>query len=224
MRFIITLLPFALPLTSLAQTAPSPRHATVLDLTAATGSGLHSVAAAAWRLWGLDAGGRFQAGLGLRASHFFANDLTFDSQTGPDGATLRVQEPRSLALNAALHLRVQVAGPLRIGFNLDLAGLSIGPYRPGQRTYATPPGPLPPGPVPRTYTPEVTEPVFGNLLLGGSRDRGSLNSELYASVSLPKRFSVRAGFGHIVTAQTVDSERYRRFRNQVMLGLSWQLP
>ena len=62
MRPLLLLLPLALPLATLAQTAPSPRHATVFDLTAASGGGLHSVAGAAWRLWGLDAGGRFQAG------------------------------------------------------------------------------------------------------------------------------------------------------------------
>ena len=221
MRPLLFLLPLALPLATLAQTASPARHATVIDLTAASGAGLHSVAGAAWRLWGLDAGGRFQAGLGLRASHFFGSDLTFDSQTGPADATLQVVEPRSLALNAALHLRARVAGPVSLGFNIDLAGLTFGPYRPGQRNYVLPPGGLPPRP---NREPDVTEPVFGNLLLGGSRDQGSLNSELYASLALPRGFSARVGFGHVVTAQAVGSERYRRFRNQVMLGLSWQLP
>lgn len=67
-------------------------------------------------------------------------------------------------------------------------------------------------------------PVTGNLLLGGRRDRGSLNSELYAAVALSRGLSVRVGYSHIVTAYQSDADRYRRFRNLAALGLSYQLP
>ncbi len=224
----LLLLPLlGLPLLAPAQTAPPARHATVLDLMAATGPTLNAGSVAAWRLWGLDAGGRFQAGLGLRASHYFAENNAFDSQTGPENVVLTATEPRSLALNMAFQVRARVAGPVGLGFNLDVAGFSVGPDRPGTRTYPPVLPPPAPGlilPGPSGPASDRTEPVFGNLLLGGLRDRGSLNSELYASVALPAGFSVRAGYGHLVTAQTTNDYRFRRFRNLASLGVSWQLP
>ena len=59
---------------------------------------------------------------------------------------------------------------------------------------------------------------------GGLHDRGSLNSELYASAALPAGFSLQAGYCHLVTAQIADGYRFRRFRNLALLGVSWQLP
>ena len=139
------------------------------------------------------------------------------------GVVLTVAEPRSLALNVAFHLRARVAGPVGVGFNLDVAGFSVGPDRPGTRTD---PPQAPAGPIWLTFPPGParTEPVPGNLLLGGLRDRGSLNSELYVSAALPAGFSVRVGYCHLVTAQNVDNERFRRFRDLASLGVSWQLP
>ena len=232
-RLLALLLP-VLPLLAPAQTPlPRPaRHATVLDLTAASGPTLNAASAAAWRLWGLDKAGRLQAGLGLRASHYFADAATFDSQNQPADVTLAVREPRTLALNLALHLRARVAGPVSLGFNLDAVGVSFGPDRPGERTYPPPPPgppqPVPPSPILPGWLPgpfsDRTRPVSDNLLLGGLRDRGSLNSELYGSVALPGGFSVRAGYCHLVTAQTTDGYRFRRFRNLASVGVSWQLP
>ena len=120
-------------------------------------------------------------------------------------------EPRLLALNLAFHVRARVAGPVRVGFNLDMLGATFGPDRTG------------------TLTPDVPfqrppRPVWNNVLLGGAADRGSLNSELYASVDLPYRLSVRGGWSHLVTAYDVDGTRYRRFHNLAALGISYQLP
>jgi len=223
MKRLLLFLLLGWPLLAPAQGNLPARHATVFDLTAATGPTLNAASVAVWRLWGLDAGGRFQVGLGLRASHYFADVNAFDSQTGPDNGVLTVTKPRSLALNVAFHLRARVAGPVGVGFNLDVAGFSVGPDRPGTRTY---PPQAPAGPIWLTFPPGParTEPVPGNLLLGGLRDRGSLNSELYASVALPAGFSVRAGYCHLVTAQIADDYRFRRFRNLASVGVSWQLP
>lgn len=158
--------------------------------------------------------GRLQVGLGVRASHFFAKGYALDRQTEPDGPGVQVPSPSLTSFNAAFHLRARVAGPVRLGFNLDVAGLTLGP----DRAQATADGPgSPPAEVP-------LRPVTGNLLLGGRRDRGSLNSELYAAVSLSRALSVRVGYSHIVTAYQSDADRYRRFRNLAALGLSYQLP
>lgn len=195
-----------------AQTAPvPPRHATVLDLTGATGPTLNYASTAAWRLWGVGAAGRLQAGLGVRASHFFANGLALDNQTTPGAPSIQVWEPQLTALNAAFHLRARVVGPLRLGFNLDVAGVSFGAARPQGEVVGAPVG-------------MAVRPVRANLLLGGTRDRGSLNSEFYAAVALPRGLSLRAGWSHIATAYVSDADRYRRFRNLAALGVSYQLP
>ena len=203
----------ALSLGAHGQSGPADaRHATVLDLTGATGPTQNYASAAAWRLWGLDAGGRFQVGLGLRASHYFAGSSLLDNQTTAGGAGIQVWDPRLTALNAAFHVRARVAGPVRLGFNLDVLGASFGPARsleaPGLGAGAQ----------------AQVSPVRGNLLLGGTRDRGSLNSEFYAAVALPQGLSLRVGWSHIVTAYATDADRYRRFRNLAALGVSYQLP
>ena len=207
------LLLLGLPFLASAQTTPG-RHATVLDLTGAVGPSLNYGSVAGWRLWGLDEAGRFQVGLGVRGSYYFANDLALDSQSGEAPAqVLLVPRPRLGAINAAFHVRALVAGPLRVGFNLDLAGVSFGPER--VSAYDSP----------INIAPPIAKPTSGNLLLGGSKDRGSLNSELYASVALPAGLSVRVGYSHLVTGYEEGRNlRYRRFYNLAALGLSYQLP
>lgn len=193
-----------------AQTASVPsRYATVLDLTGAVGPTLGYASAAAWRLRGLGANGRFQLGLGLRASHYFADRNLLDNQTTSGGAVIQVRNPRLTSLNAAFQLRARVAGPLQVGFNLDVLGVSFGPGRPLEAPAAG---------------QEAVRPVRGNVLLGGARDRGSLNSEFYVAVALPRGLGIRAGWSHLVTAYQTDADRYRRFRNLAALGLSYQLP
>ncbi len=212
LRFTVFLLCcFALVFRAGAQDAP-PRHATVLDLTGATSSELHYASAAGWRLWGLDRGGRFQVGLGARASYFWGPTADFGNQNDaarPD--RLVVPQPRLLALNLAFHLRARVAGPVGVGFNLDFLGASFGPDRPADFG-------------PTSSLAATTRPVRFNLLQGGLPDRGSLNSELYLRVALPHRLSLRGSYSHLVTAYAVDDTRYRQFRNLLGLGVSYELP
>lgn len=204
------------PLPARSQARPaSPRSATVVDLTGAAGPTLHYASAAAWRLWGLDAAGRFQVGLGGRVSHYFGDGYALDPQAGPASASIQVARPAITSFNAALHLRARVVGPVRLGFNLDFLGLSTGPDRSRQDLGAAG------APAPASG---LVRPVPANVLLGGLPDRGSLNSELYAAVPLTGGLSVRAGYSHLVTAYEDDASRFRRFRNLAALGLSYQLP
>ena len=94
-----------------------------------------------------------------------------------------------------------------LGFNLDAAGLSFGPTR------RTP-----------TITGRPVRPTRGNLLLGGSRDRGSLNSEFYLALALLRGLGLRAGWSYIVTSHEQETSTYQRFRNLAALGVSYTLP
>lgn len=210
-RFLFLVL--GLPLLASAQTSPR-RHATVVDLTGASGPTLNYGSVAGWRLWGLDQAGRFQAGLGVRGTYYFANELALDRQPTGDALqqVLLVPTPHLGAVNVALHVRALVAGPLRLGFNLDLAGLSFGPERASSYNGFI------------TLVPPLARPTSGNVLLGGSNDRGSLNSELYASLTLPAGLGLRLGYSHLVTGYEAEGDRFRRFRNLAAVGLSYQLP
>jgi hypothetical protein len=204
----------ALPAAAQARLA-SPRSATVVDLTGAAGPTLHYASAAVWRLWGVDAAGRFQVGLGGRVSHYFGDSYALAPQAGPASGDIQVARPAVTSFNAAFHLRARVAGPVRLGFNLDVLGFSLGPDRTGRDLNSAGAA---------SSASRLVRPVPGNVLLGGLADRGSLNSELYAAVQLAGGLSVRAGYSHLVTAYEDEASRFRRFRNLAALGVSYQLP
>lgn len=119
-------------------------------------------------------------------------------------------KPRLVALNAALHLRARVVGRFRVGFTIDLVGLTLGSgksYGHGQLI-------------------GTLRPTRVNLLLGGEKDRGSLNSEFYVSADLTPHLSVRAGLSHVVNAYEIKSAskssiQYRIFGNLGLLGVSY---
>lgn len=202
-----------------AQTAAVTRHATVVDLTVGVGPLQNSVSAAAWRLWGLDPAGRYQVGLGARTSYFYEGG-EYDGQTAPADYRLSVFDSWIVALNVAMHLRARIAGPVDVGFNLDLAGVSFGPASPAVAKNPA---------FPNAYKLNATAlPVRTNLLRGGAHDRGSLNSELYAVVFLPHGLGLRAGYSHVVTASQSDyppdyNGPYHHLSNLATVGLSLPL-
>ena len=217
MKFFALLALAALPLAPVhAQTSPpTPRHATVVDLTGAAGPTLNYGSAAAWRLWGLDAGGRFQAGVGVRASHFFADGYALDQQTGAASGISQVPRPNLTALNAAFHLRARVAGPLRLGFNLDVAGLTLGP----DRTLDLTSGPPAPRPV-RRGTPSMAT-CCGAGAPTSARSTRSCTPPVAVARGLEPARGLQSP---IVTSYATEADRYHRFRNLAALGLSYQLP
>ena len=209
------------------------RYPTILD--ASIGSGnlplggdgetRSYLAGAVWQMLSVDKGGRFQAGLGVRVSYFDSRSGTYEQTErlgGSNGAVapadaviperLSVQAPKLTTFNAALHLRVRVAGPVRIGCSIDLAGVSAGSTR--LFTDAQTNG-----------APRVTRV---NLLRGGSKDRGSLNSEFYVSADPTPRLSVRGGLSHVVNGFELHFAddyrvRYHKFGNLFFLGISYTL-
>ena len=215
-------------------TSAPARHATVFDLTGAYGRvggyiiaesrGRWYASAAGWHVWGIDATGRFQVGVGGRITHFRSEtgDYLLTGRTPSSYSPVSmgqsyvpyfvlVQAPRLTTANVALHARVRVVGPVRLGFTIDLLGLTFG----SGKLYGT------------GYDISI-RPTRLNLLLGGANDRGSLNSEFYVGADLSPHFAVRAGLSHVVNAYTatVPGEtdlRYQRFSNLGLLGLSWTI-
>jgi hypothetical protein len=218
-----------------AQSAATPtpkaarRHAFVFDVTGAIGKpAIYNykqvyLSAAAWRLWGLDRTGRFQVGVGAHLTHYRSEMAFYDLVRGTastyrsssiDGVytpqILAVSAPRLWAFNAALHARARVVGPVRVGFSIDLAGLTTGS---GSTQY---------------YTPTNVRPTRWNVLLGGVKDRGSLNSEFYVSADVTPHFGIRAGLSHVVNAYEIVRDGkavadYHKFSNLGFLGASFLL-
>ncbi len=203
-----------------SQEAPKPTDAhpvVLVEATRAMSSNLGYTSLAGWLLFSPDEGQRVQAGPGLRGGHLFqAGAADYESQTPPAGELLRVRGARVVALNVAFHLRVRVVGPLRLGGNFDFVGLGFGPERMAQRS-STPPLLL-----------TASRPALLNLARDGRASRGSLISEFYAALDLPRGLDARLGVARASAAYTIagpgaERQRYRRRDTLLALGLSYQL-
>lgn len=194
-------------------TQPAGRHSTLLDVAGGAGARRGYGALSGWRLWGLTPDGRFQAGVGARATVFFLPDQAYRGQTVSAENSLRVAASNIVTLNTALHLRARVAGPVRVGFNIDLVGVSLG-SNPSSQQFE---------PMGSKVGMGSAEPVRTNVLLGGRRDRGSINSDFYASADVSPTLSIHAGFSHVVNAYELDGQRFQHFANLGSLGLAYQL-
>lgn len=98
--------------------------------------------------------------------------------------------------------------------NIDLVGFGFGGPRTGwyEATDPTQSG------------AEQASPSALNLLLGGTRDRGQLNSEFYVSYTLTPDWRLRAGLSHFFSEVTTDNakdfgnRRFRLIRNLFFLA------
>jgi len=144
--------------------------------------------------------------LGVRVSGYGGDAAGYTNrgtiQAGLPGTL--VLTPGVFGLNGAVAGELPV-GPLLVGANLDLVGLSAGPSR-GQGT--------------REHQPQ-TFSYFGYE----ARDHGALNSEFYVAVRGSRGLTWRAGASHYVTNHIVTdvaaagrpSARYQRFET-VLFG------
>ncbi len=105
--------------------------------------------------------------------------------------------PSILGLNLFGEVRLRVARPVELGANLDLFGAALG----------------------------ADDAARWSLFLYGNRDRGSLNSEFFASVDVTRRMRLRGGLSHYVIGYQAPRnddggpERYQRFFNAVFIAV-----
>lgn len=170
------------------------------DLSAGFSSGAGRIAAAAWLPFEL-ARGQMRLAFGARISAFGGETRSFanrDGVQGALGATLPV-DPSVHALNVAVAGEVQLGARLGVGANIDLAGVATGPRRAAGAV--------------------ALKPARWSVLLVGTGDRGSLNSEFYLSLRVSHRVQARAGASHYVLGYrgtdsatgSRPSARYQRF-------------
>lgn len=208
----------------LAALAPSARAAEpaasspslVYDAAVATNESLRTLSAGAVRRHPFF-GGKLLLGYGGRIT-FLSGDLELTPARRTTGPTrVRIDGAKLAMLNANIHAGVVPYERLELGFNLDLAGLTVGSSE--NASFRSGPG-----------APDVrvgAKPTMGNLFGFGPGDLGSLNSEFYVAWRLAPAWTVRAGVSHFLAAYTIDRDlsggarRYHRFHDLGFVGLRW---
>lgn len=152
-------------------------------------------------------GGRARVGLALRGTLYSGDSTAFTNRGTVVGglAPSMTIEPWVAAAALAVVAEGRLGRGWRAGMNLDVVGVALGPTR-------------------TTGTVEA-KPARWSSFRYGNRDRGSLNSEFYASYDLSSRLTVRAGFSHYVlgyeaTDPSFGTSRYQKFFTTSFVALT----
>jgi hypothetical protein len=183
------------------------------------------------------------AGYGLRFTGFVAANQYYT--TAPSKYTSPIQNPGTIfsrtlvenidtittatastySLNAVVHLQYNFHPRFAAGFNIDLAGVSLGPtsqFNVISSTFDSGQSPVVSGSATRF-----------NLLLTSDNDIGSLNSEFYLRYILNNRIGLRAGYTFLFSEYTteqklsfdqgrINNDRYRLKAGMFLLGVSYR--
>lgn len=151
--------------------------------------------------------GRGRLGVALRGNLFTGSAESFTNRGAVIGglAPAMTIEPWVGAAALAVVAEGRLGRGWRAGMNLDVVGVALGPTR-------------------TTGTVEA-KPARWSSFRYGNRDRGSLNSEFYASYDLSNRLTVRAGFSHYVlgyeaTDPSFGTSRYQKFFTTSFVALT----
>lgn len=172
------------------------------------GAGSDAWRAAVAGVWRVGLGQRITLGAGGRLTYYGGQAKPYRNQ-GTVTAALPARlslDPAVLGLNAMVMAELHLLGPVGLGANVDLAGLALGPTR--------------------NVGAAELEPARGSLFLYGNNDRGSLNSEFYATVSPGSRVALRAGVSHYIVGyrgqEGSDRTRYLRFDTVPFLAIHYR--
>jgi len=200
------------------QSTPS---GSAVNVHASIGAGSSRLTASpgAVQQWGLLASNRLRLGLGLRYSYFNGKELRYttadrDQLQGAGVERVFLEAPETHSLNAVFAASYLVTNRVEVGFNIDLLGLSAGGDR--VATVQSPGSGV-----------VMVHPTSFNLLLGGRRDRGTLNSEFYGGIWATPRVLVRIGLSHFVSEYSTDqalpngSDRFRNTGNLVFGAVTY---
>lgn len=210
------------------------------SLSTAFGNSEFSTAFMYQHMWKLGKKERFKIGGGIRLTNYFGFNKYFTTapakltsgQAGP-GVLFSEDIPQNIdtvlfknsqvnALNLSINFEYQLYKKLRLGFNIDAIGISLGGNKNG--TYLGNNG---------IGAATSAKPTFFNLLLVSDNDLGSLNSELFAAYQYNKKWSAKLGFQFLFAEYTtntkvqttLDFQQNDRFRNKsaaISLGLIYQ--
>lgn len=184
------------------------------DVTLGFGSSQVTAAASVVHNWKLGKREKWEAGLGVRFTGYFASDQYFKTapakltsgKTGPavlfaddiDANIDSVLFPKAQvnSLNLSFNFGYNVTSKLSVGFNIDAIGFSFGKKQPGTyyaNNFAT-------------GVPVSAKPTGFNLLLISDNDLGSLASEFFARYRWNDAWAVKLGFEFFFAEYTTSTK------------------
>ncbi len=214
MRSALLLLALASPLA--AQSLVNVNRAA--DFAFANGDGATTLSAGITRFTGIGKLTRIKAGVGLRGTLGTGTiGLTPQGATNVPASvkdTLRMSLA-PISINLAAHVGVLLTDGLMAGFNIDVLGFTASGSRSG------------------IYTQNQAAAGEGvnakaastNVFQGGSKDKGTLNSQFFAMWAFSERYAIKGGLSHqrfeYVTEMPLASntKRFQMFSNLLFLGV-----
>lgn len=152
-----------------------------------------------------------EAGYGLRATFFAGKERYFetaDASLRQDPAnidSLYIDNASAGALNAFVLIEARPLEKWRLGFNIDLVGVSVGKQR--TASYMEQGS--------NQATAVEAAPTAFNLLLVGDRDIGTLNSNFYVSYDIAEGWRLKAAYQYLFVEYSTstplrnDNDRFR---------------
>ncbi len=199
-------------LSALAQ-EEAPKTVNYGDFTGAIGSSQGSVSIDYFHQWNLGESRKFEVGLGGRFTSYFGSSQYYSSAPAnlagdkSKSDSILLQSPQVNALNIAIHLGYRVSPKIGLGFNIDAIGFSFGGSQNG--SYIN-------GSVGQAIS---AKPTSFNILLIGTNDRGTLNSEFHVRYYFKEKMAIKLAYQYLFTEYTTDTavqqfpEPNDRFRN-----------
>jgi hypothetical protein len=213
-----------------------------VELTGAIGSSQGSGSAAYVYNWKFGKRKKFEAGLGLRFTSYFAKNQYFrtapakltSGKTGPgvffaDDIIPNIDSvlfPKAQvnALNLSLNFGYYFTKKLSVGLNIDLIGFSFGKKQSGiyyGNNFAT-------------GVAVTAKPTGFNVFLVSDNDRGALNSEFFAKYKWNDTWGVKVGFQFLFAEYTTykdvqttpggdKNDRFRKKMSGGAVGVTYNL-
>lgn len=194
------------------------------DLTLGFGSKQTSIAAGYFTDWTIGKKKRFFVGTGIRFNAVMSNKQSFLSappklaSNVANTDTLTGSNTQLYAFNAVLNLGYHISSKIDIGFNIDLLGFSFGPEKSAQFVQNG------------NISNANAKPTAFNVLLIGSNDRGTLNSEFYIKYKASQKINLKLALQHYFTELTTISkvqtvpmlnDRFRNISDLIAVGVSY---
>jgi hypothetical protein len=225
MKPIIYIFSFLLfSIASSAQQTNLPKKQQFANFTMGFGSAEMSYSASYYHNWNLGKKNQFFIGTGVRFTASNAKNKNYTSApSNLAGEATKMDtafgtNTSIYAINALLNMGYNISPKLQLGFNIDLIGFSFGP----EKTYQFQGSGL------QNNTKASPTPL--NLLLVGTNDKGTLNSELYLQYKVKEKLGIKIGYQHLFTEITTTSkiqtlpepnDRFRKISDLVTVGVSF---
>lgn len=232
MKNIITVLAIVASFSVSAQRDFKANHDFGLNLST---NGSEHLAALSWKqVYDISKNEKFRMGYGARINGYLANNQDYitapahltSGERGPQVFfieniqenldTFSVAKARHYSLNAVIYLEYAFSPKWTVGFNIDAAGITVGPKVTGTIISSEKPT--------NTTGTEMAKPTAYNVLLISDNDIGMLNSELYMTYNLNNNLSVNAGLSFLFTEYTTENQisynfNNDRFRRKSLMGM-----